>query len=90
MACASASLTLRKRHLESDNNGTASKKPTILKTRYFKECWKSEFPCISYDSKTKCMFCDICIKSQMTNSFTTGCNILKKESITKHMKTKGM
>ena len=35
------------------------------------------------------MFCDICIKLQKSNSFTTGCAILKRDNVTKHAKCKG-
>ena len=34
--------------------------------------------------KLKLMFCDICVNSQIVNSFTTGCDIMKKECVTKH------
>ena len=34
--------------------------------------------------KLKLMFCDICV-----NSFTTGCDIMKKECVTKHEFRKG-
>lgn len=39
--------------------------------------------------KLKLMFCDICVNSQIVNSFTTGCDIMKKECVTKHEYRKG-
>ena len=39
--------------------------------------------------KLKLMFCDICVNSQIVNSFTTGCDIMKKECVTKHESRKG-
>jgi hypothetical protein len=35
------------------------------------------------------MFCDICVNSQIVNSFTTGCDIMRKECVTKHESRKG-
>ena len=40
-------------------------------------------------TKLKLMFCDICVNSQIVNSFTTGCDIMKKECVTKHESRKG-
>jgi hypothetical protein len=40
-------------------------------------------------TKLKLMFCDICVNSQIVNSFTTGCDIMKKECVTKHEYRKG-
>ena len=36
------------------------------------------------------MFCDICIQAQVTNVFTNGCDMFKKEAVTKHEKKKGI
>ena len=42
-----------------------------------------------YDPKSKLMFCDICVSAQVVNSFTSGCSVMKKESVTKHESKKG-
>jgi hypothetical protein len=39
-----------------------------------------------YDGDAKS---SICVNSQIVNSFTTGCDIMKKESVTKHESRKG-
>lgn len=57
--------------------------------RNFKETWKIGNPWLRYDFESKLMFCDSCIKVQKTNTFTTGCQILKKENVTKHASSKG-
>ncbi|KAJ8307475.1 hypothetical protein KUTeg_015559 [Tegillarca granosa] len=53
-------------------------------TRKFMDTWKFGRSWLRYDHKTKLMYCDICIKAQVCNSFTTGCDVLKKESVIKH------
>ena len=58
-------------------------------TRQFQHSWKLDHSWLSYDAKSKLMFCDICIKVQKSNSFTTGCAILKRDNVTKHAKCKG-
>ena len=86
----------RKRALEietnesNENPSKLQKHDNSVAKRKFNDSWKSEFPFISYDAKTKSMFCDYCVKSQFKNAFTSGCNVMKKESLTKHVKTKGM
>jgi hypothetical protein len=73
--------------------GTPSK---IAKTsnspviRHFQDSWLTTFPFLSYNANKKEMICKLCVKCQYVNTFTSGCNVLKKESITKHMKTKGI
>ena len=60
----------RNRALESEtneNNETPSKLPkgdNSVAKRKFNDSWKSEFPFISYDAKTKSMFCDYCVKNK--------------------------
>ena len=39
--------------------------------------------------KLKLMSCDICVNSQIVNSFTTDCDIMKKECVPKHEYRKG-
>ena len=50
----------------------------------FLDSWKLGHPWLRYDKKLKQMFCDVCIKAKFVNSFTTGCDILKIECVTKH------
>ena len=58
--------------------------------RKFKDIWKIGHVWLRYEAKSKEMFCDICIQAQNSNSFVTGLNVLKKESVTKHAKIKGI
>ena len=76
-----------KRPLDSDFPLPPSK---IAKTRAFKDSWKIGNSWLRYDPKLKSMFCEICQKAQKSNSFSNGCNILKKENVTKHANSKGM
>jgi len=55
----------------------------------FIQSWKINRPWLRFDSKQNLMFCDICIQAQVTNVFTTGCEMMKKESVTKHEKRTG-
>ena len=74
-------LKVLKKYKKKNQNSPSS-------SRYVKDIWKF----INYDSKTKSMYCDFCLKSQTNNSFTShcnGCSVLKKESITTPVKTKG-
>jgi len=57
--------------------------------RKFKDSWKTGQSWLRFEANSKEMFCDICILAQNSNSFVTGCNVLKKESVTKHAKIKG-
>ena len=58
--------------------------------RKFKDIWKIGHVWLRYESKSKEMFCDVCIQTQNSNSFVSGLNVLKKESVTKHAKIKGI
>lgn len=58
--------------------------------RNFKDTWKIGHSWLNYDAKQKLMFCDVCIGVQKANSFTAGCSVFKKESVTKHAVSKGM
>jgi hypothetical protein len=57
--------------------------------RKFIDTWKFNRPWLRYDPKSKLMFCDICVSAQVVNSFTSGCSVMKKESVTKHESKKG-
>lgn len=57
--------------------------------RSFKEEWKNGNAWLRYEPKSKLMFCDYCIKTQRQNIFTKGCSVLKKESVSKHVTSKG-
>ena len=59
------------------------------KSRKFQDSWKLGRPWLRYDPKLKQMFCDVCMKAKFVNSFTTGCDILKKECVTKHESRRG-
>ena len=58
-------------------------------TRKFMDTWKFGRSWLRYDHQLKVMFCDICISAQVVNSFTTGSDVMKKESVTKHENRKG-
>ena len=64
-------------------------KKKIQKTRAFQESWKVDNNWLRFENESKSMYCDLCIKVQNSNTFTVGCNILKKDSVTKHAKSKG-
>lgn len=42
--------------------------------------WKINRPWLRYDSTQNLMFCDICIRAQVINVFTTGCDTFKKDT----------
>ncbi|KAK6179567.1 hypothetical protein SNE40_011895 [Patella caerulea] len=58
------------------------------KSRSFRDEWKFSNPWLRYDAATKTMFCSTCELAKVTNSFTTGCSVLKKECITAHFSNK--
>ena len=58
--------------------------------RKIKDIWKIGHVWLRYEAKPKEMFCDICIQAQTSNPFVAGCNVLKKESVTKHAQIKGI
>lgn len=76
-----------KRKLES---GPLPAAKAAKSERTFKDSWKIGRPWLKYDASNKTMSCDTCIKAQRSNTFTCGCTILKKESVTKHEKSKGI
>jgi hypothetical protein len=55
----------------------------------FLESWKLNRPWLRHDPSQNLMFCDICIKAQVANVFTAGCDMFKKEAVTKHEKRTG-
>ncbi|XP_076344932.1 uncharacterized protein LOC143244338 [Tachypleus tridentatus] len=57
-------------------------------SRSFQEKWLNEFNWLKYEASTKQMFCTLFIKVQNSNTFTTGCVVMKKDNLTKHQKTK--
>ena len=78
----------------SSNKGASTNVTPDAKTpctciRKFQDSWKIGRPWLRCDSKLKFMFCDICVNSQIVNSFTTGCDIMRKECVTKHESRKG-
>ena len=70
-----------------------SKKPELMSVnspcRQFQENWKIGHPSLRYEPTSKSMFCDFYVKVQKSNSFTTGCTVLKRDSVAKHAKCKG-
>lgn len=58
-------------------------------TRKCMDTWKFGRSWLRYYHQLKVMFCDICISAQVVNAFTTGCDVMKKESVTKHENRKG-
>lgn len=86
-------MTLKRANEDGENCQTPPSKRSKMTNspaRNFKDSWKSGNAWLRYDSKLKVMFCDICLKAQKTNSFTSGCTIMKKENVTKHSQNKGM
>ncbi|XP_053382594.1 zinc finger MYM-type protein 6-like [Mercenaria mercenaria] len=57
--------------------------------RKFREDWKLNRPWLSYNPQSRSMYCSVCSSANVTNSFTTGCDIMKKENVTNHEKAKG-
>ena len=77
-----------KRSLECFDN-PPSKKAKLSTCRQFQENWKCGNPWLRYESTSKSMFCDLCLKIQKSNTFTIGCTVLKRDSVSKHAKCKG-
>ena len=88
-------MSVRKRKTDdSDNESETSQLGTPSKSakRLFKDYWLSdpEFSSfLKYDACKKVMLCKMCLQCQYINSFTTGCSVMKKESIIKNTKSKG-
>ena len=78
-----------KRPLDSDESNDPVSKKIKSDNRSFKDVWLSEFMWLDYNAKSKTMYCKICIQFQKSNSFTSGCSMLKKDNISKHEKSKG-
>ncbi|XP_055957766.1 DNA ligase 1-like isoform X2 [Patella vulgata] len=57
------------------------KKAREERERVREENWNFGNPWLRIDVYTQKMFCSICENSKVTNSFTSGCSVLKKESI---------
>lgn len=64
---------------------TLSRKTIVRK---FLPSWQHGRPWLRFDAK-QLMFCDTCIQGMVSNVFTTGCDTLKSENITKHQNAKG-
>ena len=66
--------------------------PKVRKTdaaehRRFLPSWKTEFPWLFVDEEYNGVRCSYCIDAKTHNSFTTGCNKFKKDSLKKHATT---
>lgn len=79
---------MSKRKSECDSPAKENKRPKISGSQTVRS-FKAGNAWLRYDAKSKSMFCDYCIKSQRQNIFTKGCSILKKESVSKHVISKG-
>lgn len=62
---------------------------TITACRNFRDEWKYNRTWLVYDAKTSCMYCTVCKAANVTNSFTTGCSVMKSENVKNHEKAKG-
>ena len=69
---------------------TLTQRPKFNCKRKFRDNWKHNRPWLTYNPQTRNMYCSVCQLANVTNSFTTGCDILKKENVTNHEKGKGM
>ncbi|KAJ8300957.1 hypothetical protein KUTeg_022476 [Tegillarca granosa] len=78
-------------NLVSNENSPANvdipvKTTSSASSRKFLETWKFGRPWLRYVCEQKLMFCDICIRACVKNSFTVGCDVMKKECVVKHAK----
>lgn len=76
----STSFTAESRKNISDNSSTHRK---------FRTEWTAGRSWLRYDPVSKLMFCTMCEKARLENTFVRGCHIMKKESVTKHEKGQG-
>lgn len=76
----STSFTAESRKNISDNSSTHRK---------FRTEWTAGRPWLRYDPVSKLMFCSMCEKARLENTFVRGCRIMKKESVIKHEKGQG-
>ena len=68
---------------------TLSQRPKSACSRKFRDDWTHNRPWLTYNPQTRNMYCSVCLSANVTNSFTSGCDIMKKESVTNHEKSKG-
>ena len=54
-----------------------------VEKRHFLSSWSREFPWVTYDHAVG-MLCKYCIDAKLSNTFTMGCDKLKKDSLLKH------
>ena len=80
---------MSKRKVDSVDSGITPPPKKAKSERSFQHSWKTGNSWLQFDKETKCMYCTLCQKQKKSNTFTTGCNILKKDSVTKHAKSKG-
>ncbi|KAG1673887.1 Zinc finger protein 862 [Nymphon striatum] len=74
---------------QSETLSERGETPKCTSNRKFRDDWKHNRPWLTYNPQTRNMYCSVCQSADVTNSFTTGCDILKKENVTKHEKRKG-
>ncbi|KAL4240540.1 hypothetical protein ACF0H5_001332 [Mactra antiquata] len=73
--------TIKQRLLEISFR-VITNKCIYIYTRKFREEWKMNRSWLCYDTKSKSIFCSVCKEANFSNSFTTGCAVLKKENVT--------
>ena len=55
----------------------------MAKIRVFKEDWKLQFKWLEYNKER--MFCNVCCRTRMKNSFTTGCMNFQHSTRVRHI-----
>ena len=74
-----------------ESNLSASKSKsrlTVHAPQRFNQKWTIGRDWLEYDAEKNLMFCRICLKAKVDNSFTSGCGSLKLENIEVHEKPK--
>ena len=61
---------------------STAKRPRLEK-RKFLPSWKMDFPWVIYDT-ARGMRCTYCMDAGKKNAFTSGCDKLKKDALSKH------
>jgi len=79
----------RKRATVTGKMVTIKTTATAADQRTFQHQWQSNNPWLKYDAVRKAMFCTLFLEAGMTNTFTEGCTMIKKDNVTKHGETKG-
>ena len=70
----------------SPSHQSSAAKRRRVEKRKFLPLWKTDFPWVIYDS-VHGMRCKYCMDAGKMNDFTSGCDKLKKDALTKHATT---